>query len=82
MSELYAICGNIYPVAKRIGAQHLIEIKQDLPLDTVCFHVQQCAEKYIKAYLIYCEIDFKKSHDLGELILREPYKIIKTLSWT
>jgi HEPN domain-containing protein len=30
--------------------------------DTICFHAQQCAEKYLKAFLlIYHEIEFEKN---------------------
>ena len=32
--------------------------------DAICFHAQQCAEKYLKAWLIEQGIDFPKSHDL------------------
>jgi len=51
-----------------INAKHSINIKPKPPLDTVCFHAQQCAEKYLKAFLVFHEIEFEKIHDLGELI--------------
>lgn len=35
--------------------------------ETVCFHCQQSAEKYIKAYLIFLDINFPRTHDLGLL---------------
>jgi HEPN domain-containing protein len=35
--------------------------------DGVCFHAQQCAEKYIKAFLVRHNIEFRKTHDLIEL---------------
>jgi HEPN domain-containing protein len=31
---------------------------------TVCFHSQQCAEKYFKALLVFKDIAFPKTHDL------------------
>jgi HEPN domain-containing protein len=37
-------------------------------LDTVTFHCQQAAEKYLKAYLIHISIDFKYTHDLVYLL--------------
>ena len=37
-------------------------------LDTVCFHAQQAAEKFIKAYLIAHRIDFPFIHNLEKLI--------------
>ena len=44
--------------------------------DAVCFHAQQCAEKYLKAFLQDADIAFPKTHDLADLlssaILREP----------
>ena len=33
----------------------------------VCFHFQQCAEKYIKSLLIHRGASFPKSHDLNAL---------------
>lgn len=36
-------------------------------LDAVCFHAQQCAEKYLKALLEEHNIAFQKTHDLVEL---------------
>ena len=37
-------------------------------LDTACFHAQQAAEKYIKAYLIACEVPFPFIHNLEKLV--------------
>ena len=37
-------------------------------LDTVTFHCQQAIEKYLKAYLIFQDIQFKRSHDLIYLL--------------
>ena len=36
--------------------------------DGICFHMQQCVEKYLKAYLIYHGREFRKTHDIAELI--------------
>ena len=36
--------------------------------DIICFHCQQSAEKNIKAYLVFLEIDFQKTHDLDYLL--------------
>jgi HEPN domain-containing protein len=35
--------------------------------NAVCFHCQQCAEKYLKAFLVRHEVAFPKIHDLREL---------------
>lgn len=37
-------------------------------LSTVCFHSQQAAEKYLKAFLIYHQVEFPKTHDIDELL--------------
>ena len=34
----------------------------------VCFHAQQCAEKYLKAMLVARQIPFSKTHELGRLL--------------
>ena len=36
--------------------------------DGVCFHAQQCAEKYLKARLCEAEVPFGKIHDLVQLM--------------
>lgn len=36
--------------------------------DAVCFHAQQCAEKYLKAQLQEAMLSFPKTHDLEKLI--------------
>lgn len=40
----------------------------DQCLDTACFHAQQAAEKYIKAYLASRDVDFPFTHNLENLI--------------
>ena len=37
--------------------------------DIICFHAQQAAEKYLKAYLVWNEIEFPKTHALEQLVL-------------
>ena len=44
---------------------HQIEIPE---IDTTCFHCQQCAEKYVKAFLTEKDIDFPRNHDLVRLL--------------
>lgn len=36
--------------------------------DSLCFHAQQCVEKYLKARLAEAGIDFPKIHDLPALL--------------
>ena len=36
--------------------------------DTACFHCQQSAEKYLKAYLQEHQIEFERRHDLMPLL--------------
>jgi len=36
--------------------------------DSICFHSQQAAEKYLKAYLVLLDIRFEKKHGLGYLL--------------
>ena len=41
---------------------------EECPFDTVCFHAQQCAEKYLKGWLVYSNVDFPRTHDLVVLL--------------
>jgi HEPN domain-containing protein len=36
--------------------------------DTVCFHCQQAAEKYLKGLLAWHHVPFAKTHDLAALL--------------
>jgi HEPN domain-containing protein len=36
--------------------------------DAICFHAQQCAEKYLKARLTEADLQFGKVHDLVALL--------------
>lgn len=53
-------------------AEHTLLIREGCPLSTVCFHAQQCAEKYLKALLTYHSIATPRSHDLLELLPMVP----------
>ncbi|BAD85152.1 hypothetical protein, conserved, DUF712 family [Thermococcus kodakarensis KOD1] len=37
--------------------------------DYAAFHAQQCAEKALKAFLVWSSKPIKKTHDIGELII-------------
>jgi HEPN domain-containing protein len=36
--------------------------------DAICFHAQQCAEKYLKARLFDADVSFRRTHDLLNLL--------------
>jgi HEPN domain-containing protein len=56
-------------------AQHTLRLEKSCPYDMVCFHAQQCAEKYLKALLSFQKIDFPKTHDLTELLALLPVNL-------
>lgn len=43
-------------------------LKEGEFFESSCFHCQQAAEKYLKAFLIKKDVRFKKIHDLEQLI--------------
>lgn len=48
-------------------ARHLLDY--DTPyLNSVGFHAQQAAEKFMKALLVYYQIEIIQTHDLGKLL--------------
>ncbi|MFO7891877.1 MAG: HEPN domain-containing protein [bacterium] len=56
------------------------EYKEKPPAyDAVCFHAQQCIEKYMKAVLQENDVFFEKTHDL-DLLLEQCKKFIPELS--
>lgn len=50
------------------NAEHTLTIFDDCPFDTVCFHAQQCVEKYLKGWLTFTHTDVLRSHDLVVLL--------------
>ncbi len=57
------------------GAIHLSRRRKKPLPDLVCFHCQQCAEKYLKAFLIFHKTPFPKTHDLLLLLdLSSPFQ--------
>jgi HEPN domain-containing protein len=51
-----------------LAAEHAMEMAQEGLTDIVCFHCQQCAEKYLKALLLYRGVTFPRTHDLRLLL--------------
>lgn len=50
------------------AALTLARKRKDPVPDNVCFSAQQCAEKYLKAFLAHHRKRFPKTHDLVELL--------------
>ena len=48
-------------------ACYLAENMHPVPIEIVCFHCQQAAEKYLKAFLVWNDQEPPKTHDLIEL---------------
>jgi len=57
------------------NAEYTLTLKKNCPFDTVCFHAQQCAEKYLKALLVSRSIPFPKTHDLRILMQLVPKEV-------
>lgn len=55
-----------------LTAAHTIKLGKECPTDTVCYHAQQCVEKYLKAILVQKGVDFPKTHDLEWLTALVP----------
>jgi len=52
----------------RRTAEREVRVRKAPSYDAVCFHAQQCAEKYLKALLLYHQIPFRPIHDLEVLL--------------
>ena len=57
------------------NAAHTLTLGSACPTDTVCFHAQQCVEKYIKALLVFRGTAFPKTHDIAVLRALLPSKL-------
>ncbi|MBI1953342.1 MAG: HEPN domain-containing protein [Candidatus Omnitrophica bacterium] len=61
-------------------AEYILILKEDCPFGTVCFHAEQCVEKYLKALLVFQGIDFPKTHNIPEVLNLVPASIRPALS--
>lgn len=50
-----------------IDSAQFLHTKHDPPLELICYLSQQCAEKMLKAMLVYHNVVPKKTHDLKQL---------------
>ena len=57
------------------AASHILKLGEECPTDTVCFHAQQCVEKYLKAFLVLEGTDFPKTHDIEVLRALLPKRV-------
>ena len=73
----------IFKAEEDFDSANLLMYAGDAPIsDYVCFHCQQRAEKYLKAYLQEHDVEFARKHDLMPLLklclsLDEKFQTIK-----
>jgi len=60
------------------SAEYLLKM-EDCPTDTTSFHAQQCVEKCLKALLVTQGTQFRKTHDLEELMALLPSRLRPSL---
>ncbi len=49
-------------------ARHSLSLESNCPFRLTAYHAQQCAEKYLKAFLVYHQIDFPYTHSIIRLL--------------
>ena len=49
-------------------ARHAFKLKSAVPYKLIGYHAQQCAEKALKAYLVFKKIDFPYTHNISLLL--------------
>ncbi|MGQ3684217.1 MAG: HEPN domain-containing protein [Candidatus Loosdrechtia sp.] len=49
-------------------AKHALKLKSSCPYKLIAYHAQQCVEKYLKAYLVFRNIDFPYTHNISHLL--------------
>jgi len=49
-------------------ARHGLVLGAEAPYRLIAYHAQQCAEKYLKAYLVFRGIDFPFTHNILRLL--------------
>lgn len=49
-------------------ARHGLSLKSACPYRLIAYHAQQCAEKYLKAFLVSEGVDFPYTHNIARLL--------------
>jgi HEPN domain-containing protein len=49
-------------------AVHSLTLESSCPYRLTAYHAQQCAEKYLKAFLVFHQIDFPFTHSITRLL--------------
>jgi HEPN domain-containing protein len=49
-------------------ARHALTLSSGIPYRLIAYHAQQCAEKYLKAYLVSQRLDFPYTHNISRLL--------------
>jgi HEPN domain-containing protein/predicted nucleotidyltransferase len=57
------------------AAAQILKLGAQCPTFTVCFHAQQCVEKYLKAFLVFRATPFSKMHNIHDLWTLLPSKL-------
>lgn len=58
-----------------LAAAHTLRLGRRCPTDVACFHAQQCVEKYLKAALVWRDIEFPRIHDIAVLLSALPVSL-------
>jgi len=58
-----------------ILANHAFTLSTNIPYRLICYHAQQCAEKYLKALLVSRLIDFPYTHSIDDLVKLCPVEL-------
>lgn len=61
-------------------ATRLFAMKDEKTYDAVCFHAQQCVEKYLKAILVDHSLPVPKTHDIEKLVGLSPHPLTVELT--
>ncbi|MBN1866602.1 HEPN domain-containing protein [Candidatus Sumerlaeota bacterium] len=75
--EIVAVIGEWVQKAENdlTNAAHTLKLGRKCPTDTVCFHAQQCVEKYVKSLLVFGGIHFPRTHEIGILVHLLPVRV-------
>lgn len=49
-------------------ARHALTLSTGPPYRLIAYHAQQCAEKHLKAYLVFHRVDFPYTHNISRLL--------------
>lgn len=67
--------------SRDLASARVLSASEPALLDTAVYHCQQGAEKAVKGYLVFCDQEFERTHDIEVLIQKAVTNLPEFTDW-